>query len=191
MLSNAHRQSVLYWCLKLRQSRFRDDVGKLVNEPSYLLILGPEEARPVYWVVLLQHPEAGHQPPAEVFSLSTSPVFTLPVTWDPAPTSPPPPVLSMQRLWGSAVSPKWSERHVAVEAEVWAPRSGFSSHRRYHAPALREKAKQKMFTDIQMCSSFSDAITAVGSFSLKANELLQWVLFCFCSQFLLVFVVCS
>lgn len=99
-----------------------------MNERLYLPLSGSEKARPVHRVVLLQHPEAGHQPPAEVFNLLTSSHCRLAEILQP---TPPPPVLLLQRLWGSALPPQRGERHVAVEAEVWAPRSGFSSHRRY------------------------------------------------------------
>lgn len=99
-----------------------------MNERLYLPLSGSEKARPVHRVILLQHPEAGHQPPAEVFNLLTSSHCRLAETLQP---TPPPPVLLLQRLWGSALPPQRGERHVAVEAEVWAPRPGFSSHRRY------------------------------------------------------------
>lgn len=99
-----------------------------MNKGLYLPLSGSEKARPVHRVVLLQHPEAGHQPPAEVFKLLTSSHCRLAEILQP---TPPPPVLRLQRLWGSALPPQRGERHVAVEAEVWAPRPGFSSHRRY------------------------------------------------------------
>ncbi len=46
-----------------------------------IFITGAEEARPVHWVLLLQHPEASDQPPAEVFSAFHFSSM-LPATWD-------------------------------------------------------------------------------------------------------------
>lgn len=60
-------------------------------------------------------------------------------------------VLCLQRLWSSAVSPQRSERNVPVEAEVWAPRIGFSSYRRYHSPWVK---KHNMFLPTPSCVLF-------------------------------------
>lgn len=50
------------------------------NMLSFIFISGPEEARPVHRVLLLQHPEAGDQPPAEVFSAFHLSSMLLPAT---------------------------------------------------------------------------------------------------------------
>lgn len=52
-----------------------------INMLSFIFTSGPEEAWPVHRVLLLQHPEAGDQPPAEVFSAFHFSSTLLPVTW--------------------------------------------------------------------------------------------------------------
>lgn len=58
------------WCKRCKSSSRQIHFQEVTtyNMLSFLFISGPEEARPVHRVLLLQHPEAGDQPPAEVFS---------------------------------------------------------------------------------------------------------------------------
>lgn len=116
-----------------------------------------------------------------IFSLLLLITSPSPGTWDLSVQISPSLSLWLQWLWGSVVSPERGERHVPVEAEVRAPRSGFSSYRRYSAgnPALLIKHQILNHQHQHVCFMFSGAITAVGSFSLKANELLQWVIIFF------------
>lgn len=65
--------------LYARQTHFQEVTE--YNMLSFIFISGPEEARPVHRVLLLQHPEAGDQPPAEVFSAFHLSSTLLPATW--------------------------------------------------------------------------------------------------------------
>lgn len=115
------------------------DWNFLLSE-NFIFITGAQETGPVHRVLLFQHPEAGGQPPAEVFL-----DFLLKAA---APEMPPfhpfPLFLSPQRLWGSVVSPQWSEGHVPVEAEIWASRSGCCCYRRSCASNPHDELKQNL-----------------------------------------------